>query len=103
MSMARRAFLGSAALFAMPRVLFAQAATQRRFIFIIQRGAADGLHTVVPYAEPAYQSARGALAIDSSEALKLDGTFALHPSLAEVHRMYGEGQATFFHAVASPY
>ena len=43
---------------------FAQAATQRRFVFIIQRGAADGLNTVIPYAEPAYGSLRGALAID---------------------------------------
>ena len=52
MTIDRRSFLGAATLFAAPRVLFAQAATQRRFVFIIQRGAADGLHTVVPYAEP---------------------------------------------------
>jgi uncharacterized protein (DUF1501 family) len=49
-SLDRRSFLGTAALLAAPRVLFAQAATERRFIFIIQRGAADGLSTVVPYA-----------------------------------------------------
>ena len=42
------------ALLAAPRMLFAQAATERRFVFIIQRGAADGLNTVVPYADPAY-------------------------------------------------
>ena len=103
MSLDRRSFLGAAALLAAPRVLFAQAATERRFVFVLQRGAADGLHTVIPYAEPAYASLRGALAIDPAEALKLDGTFALHPALAEVHRLYGAGQATFFHAVASPY
>lgn len=103
MTIDRRSFLGAATLFAAPRVLFAQAATQRRFVFIIQRGAADGLHTVVPYAEPAYASARGALAVDPASALKLDGTFALHPALSEVHRLYGAGQAIFFHAVASPY
>jgi uncharacterized protein (DUF1501 family) len=103
MSLDRRSFLGTAALLAAPRILFAQAATERRFIFIIQRGAADGLNTVIPYAEPAYASARGALAIDPSAALKLDGTFALHPSLAKVRELYGAGQAGFFHAVASPY
>jgi uncharacterized protein (DUF1501 family) len=102
-SLDRRQFLGATALLAAPRVLFAQAATERRFIFIIQRGAADGLNTVIPYAEPAYASARGALAIDSASALKLDGSFALHPSLAKLHALYGAGQATFFHAVASPY
>ena len=103
MSLDRRSFLGAAALLAAPRVLFAQAATERRFIFIIQRGAADGLNTVIPYAEPAYASLRGALAIASADALKLDGTFALHPSLAKLRDLYAAGQASFFHAVASPY
>src|SRR6187549_3073229 len=103
MSLDRRHFLGATALLAAPRVLFAQAATERRFVFIVQRGAADGLNTVIPYAEPAYATARGALAIDAGSALKLDGTFALHPSLAHLHSLYGSGQASFFHAVASPY
>ena len=86
-----------------PQLVFAQAATDRRFVFIIQRGAADGLNTVVPYADPAYASLRGALAIDPAAALRLDGTFALHSSLVEMGRMYGAGQALFVHAVASPY
>lgn len=106
--MDRRSFLGAgsllgASLLAAPRVLFAQAATERRFIFIIQRGGADGLHTVIPYAEPVYASLRGALAVDPASALKLDATFALHPALAELHRLYAAGQASFFHAIASPY
>src|SRR6478735_10925112 len=103
----RRHFLaagtGTALAFFAPRVLFAQAATERRFIFIIQRGAADGLNTVVPYADPAYAGLRGALAVDPASALKLDGSFALHPSLAKLHDLYAAGQASFFHAVASPY
>jgi len=103
MSLDRRGFLGAAALLAAPGVLFAQAATERRFIFIIQRGAADGLNTLIPYADPAYASARGALAIDAASALKLDGTFGLHPSLANLRDLYAAGQANFFHAVASPY
>ena len=103
MNLDRRSFLGATAMLAAPRVLFAQAVTERRFIFIIQRGAADGLNTVIPYAEPAYASARGGLAIDPAAALKLDGTFALHPSLANLHKLYAAGQASLFHAVASPY
>ncbi len=103
MTLDRRNFMGTAALLAAPRMLFAKTATERRFIFIIQRGAADGLNTVIPYAEPGYASARGALAIDPTNALKLDGTFALHPSLANLRNLYAAGQASLFHAVASPY
>ena len=72
MSLDRRSFLGAGALLAAPRVLFAQAATERRFIFIIQRGAADGLNTVIPYADPAYATARGALAIDPASAVTME-------------------------------
>ena len=103
MHLHRRRFLGAAALLAAPPVLFARAATERRFVFIIQRGAADGLHTLVPYAEPAYAALRGPLAVDPAGAFKLDGSFALHPALAQLHRLYAAGQASFFHAVASPY
>ena len=103
MTLDRRSFLGAAALLSVSPVLFAQAASERRFVFIIQRGAADGLNTVIPYAEPAYAGLRGALAVDSASALKLDGTFALHPSLVNVRQLFADGQASFFHAVASPY
>ena len=34
---------------------------------------------------------RGALAIDPASALKLDGTFALHPSLAKLRKLYAGG------------
>jgi uncharacterized protein (DUF1501 family) len=99
----RFAGMGGAVLLASPYITFATANTDRRFIFIIQRGAADGLNTVIPYADPAYAKLRGTLAIDVSEATKLNGMFALHPSLVETAKMYSVGQALFVHAVASPY
>ena len=103
MHLHRRNFIGAAALWATAPVLFAKVATERRFVFIIQRGAADGLNTLVPVADPAYAATRGALALDAAQTLALDGHFALHPALATLHGLYGAGQATFFHAVASPY
>jgi hypothetical protein len=46
----RRRFLALAcaggALLIAPRLVFASVETDRRFIFIFQRGAADGLHIV---------------------------------------------------------
>ena len=105
--MNRRDFLRyaaiSGAIFALPGISFASANTDRRFIFIIQRGAADGLNTVIPYADPAYAKLRGALAIDVAQAAKLDGMFALHPSLTETAKLYTAGQALLVQAVASPY
>lgn len=104
MALQRRDFLGAAALLvASPRVLFAQAETQRRFVFVIQRGAADGLNIVVPQGDPAYAPLRRELAIESAQATKLDDMFGLHPALAETARLHANGQALFVHAVASPY
>ncbi|MFP3600560.1 DUF1501 domain-containing protein [Paraburkholderia sp. SIMBA_053] len=104
----RRQFLqiaaaGAGAILVSPRIAFASVGTDRRFVFVIQRGAADGLNIVVPYAEPAYATLRGALAIDASSARRLDGTFALHPALVQIGAMYADRQALFVHAVASPY
>jgi uncharacterized protein (DUF1501 family) len=36
-------------------------------------------------------------------ALPLDGLFALHPAMANFHRLYGARQALVAHAVATPY
>lgn len=90
-------------LLAAPGLALARVASDRRFVFIIQRGAADGLDTVVPYADPGYARLHGALAIDLGTAPKLDGTFALHPALMEVAKLYAAQQALFVHAIASPY
>lgn len=106
--MSRRKFLqvtaaGAGAMLVAPRMVFASVESERRFVFIIQRGAADGLDIVVPYAEPAYRALRGAIAIDASVATRLDGTFALHPSLQRTAQFYEQKQALFVHAVATPY
>ncbi|MDE1012400.1 MAG: twin-arginine translocation signal domain-containing protein, partial [Paraburkholderia fungorum] len=106
--LSRRKFLsvaaaGAGAILVSPQIAFASVATDRRFVFVIQRGAADGLSIVMPYAEPTYASLRGALAIDTGNATKLDGTFALHPALVQTAAMYANRQALFVHAVASPY
>ncbi len=103
----RRQFLsvaaGAGALLVSPRIAFAAVESDRRFVFVIQRGAADGLNTVIPYADPDYSRLRGPIAIDSAAALKLDGMFALHPSLTHLGALYKAGQALFVHAIASPY
>jgi uncharacterized protein (DUF1501 family) len=86
-----------------PRMAFAHARSDARFVFVIQRGAADGLNIVVPYGDPAYAGLRGGLAIDVAGATRLDGTFALHPALAQSASLYAAGEVLFVQAIASPY
>ena len=105
----RRSFMaaGSAAsalaTLGLPKIAFARANTQRRFVFIIQRGAADGLHIVAPTGDPSFAGLRGDFAQDLATGARLNSFFTLHPALAETAKMYVARQALFVHAVASPY
>lgn len=105
----RRSFIAASgaasalATLGLPNVAFAGANTQQRFVFIIQRGAADGLHIVAPTGDPGYGGQRGDFAQDLASGAKLDSFFTLHPALAETAKIYGDRQALFVHAVASPY
>ncbi|HTP39190.1 MAG TPA: DUF1501 domain-containing protein [Steroidobacteraceae bacterium] len=78
-----------------------------RFVFILLRGALDGLSAVPPYGDPAYAALREANAIAPPGAaqggLKLDNTFALHPGLAFLHERYAAGELLVAHAVATAY
>ena len=98
----RGALAGLAAGFA-PRIAFAAAPTDRRFVFVIQRGAADGLQMLMPVGDPAFAAARGDLAQDAATATKLDAMFALHAAMPATARLYAQGQVLFAHAIASPY
>jgi len=93
-----------AALLGLPHVAFAATArTDKRFLFIIQRGAADGLATLAPTGDPAYSGLRGDLAADLAGGARLDPMFTLHPALVETAKLYAAKQALFVQAVASPY
>lgn len=102
----RRSFLGRGALFAAlagcsPRVAFAAAETEKRFVFIIQRGAADGLSILLPSGDSGLVRLRGALA--DQPGIKLDGMFSLTAAMPKTAALYHGGQALFAHAIASPY
>jgi uncharacterized protein (DUF1501 family) len=108
LNLSRRGLIGAAGATILTSSLgatmaFARAGTDRRFVFIIQRGAADGLGTLAPVGDPAFASQRGILAEDFAAAPKLDPLFALHPAMTNVAGLYAAKEAVFFHAVASPY
>ncbi|MFM5948831.1 MAG: DUF1501 domain-containing protein [Novosphingobium sp.] len=94
---------GAAATLFAPRIALARAETERRLVFLIQRGAADGLATLAPTGDPAYAGLRGDLTADLLGLPRLGGMFALHPALKQLGAIYDEKQALFAHAVASPY
>ena len=96
------ALLGAAGLFA-PRLAFAGAATETRFVFIIQRGAADGMGIVAPVGDPALAALRGPLAQDFADVRPVDGMFAFHPSLMNIAALYAARQALICQALATPY
>jgi uncharacterized protein (DUF1501 family) len=111
MSVTRRRFL-EASLFAgasslvATRLAFASAATDSRFVFVLLRGALDGLNAVPPVGDPDYAGLRGQIAIARSgegAALPLSGLFGLHPALSFLHASYAAKELAVLHAIASPY
>ena len=116
----RRIFLKSAALAgvvfggaprSLMRSVFAAERTGARrktFVVVFQRGACDGLNTVIPYADPGYRKARPSIGIsaprngDASAAIDLNGHFGLHPALSDLGPLYRDGRLGIVHAVGSP-
>lgn len=104
----RRRFLTGAAgiaAMAVPKISFAAPApTNRRFIFLIQRGAADGLHILAPTGDTAFAAIRSSFMASLEGGAPLGGSFfTLHPALQRVGALYAAKQARFFHATASAY
>jgi uncharacterized protein (DUF1501 family) len=88
-------------------VALARAATARRFVVVILRGALDGLAAVPPYTDRDYRAVRGNLALAepgaADGALDLDGRFGLHPALEPLYPMYKAREMAVVHAVATAY
>ena len=85
-----------------------RAPRKKTLICIFQRGAVDGLHMVVPFAEKAYHARRRATALPAPSrngqgVLELDGFFGLHPALGPLHELYSSGELALVHAVGSPH
>ncbi|HSV03125.1 MAG TPA: DUF1501 domain-containing protein [Phenylobacterium sp.] len=105
----RRGVLGAAAAFGVSLQFAASQAfaasegamEKKKFVFVICRGGMDGLTVAPPVGDPDYAALRGPIAL-GGEALKLDGTFALHPSLAATWRLAQAGEARIVPAVATP-
>jgi uncharacterized protein (DUF1501 family) len=85
----------------------AQGSAKRKILVaVFQRGAADGLNIVVPFAEKRYYQLRPAIAIPApgatNGAIDLDGHFGLHPALQAMKPLWDAGQLAIVEAAGSP-
>ena len=76
--------------------------TNKRLVVIFQRGAADGLNIVVPYAEPSYYTMRPSIAIPRNQVIDLNGFFGLHPAMTSFKPLWDQGHLAIVHAAGSP-
>jgi len=99
----RSAAVGMTALMLPPWARRARAAgSDPVLVSIFQRGAADGLNTVVPTGDPFYYSSRPTVRIAPGSELALDGFFGLNPAFADLQGLYTDGKLAFIHAAGSP-
>ena len=89
-----------------PRLALAAAGSNRRLVFIILRGAMDGLAAIPPRDDARQRQLRGGL-INPPEQfgapITLTSDFAAHPALKGFAGLFAAGEAGVVHAVASPY
>jgi uncharacterized protein (DUF1501 family) len=76
--------------------------SNKRLVVIFQRGAADGLNIVVPYAEPSYYTMRPSIAIPRNQIIDLNGFFGLHPAMTSFKPLWDRGHLAIVHAAGSP-
>jgi uncharacterized protein (DUF1501 family) len=74
-------------------------------VAIFQRGAADGLNVVVPFAEKRYYELRPTIGIPApggpNGAIDLDGRFALNPALQPLKALWDKQQLAIVEATGS--
>ena len=94
--------LGASGL-ALPRIALAQGSGARNLLFVLLRGAADGMAMLAPVGDPGLEALRGASLADYGNAPRIGSFFALHPAFAETGKAAQAGEALFVHAAATAY
>jgi uncharacterized protein (DUF1501 family) len=71
-----------------------------RVLVVLQlAGGNDGLNTVVPYADPAYLSARPTVGVRPDTVLHIDSNVGLNPALKGMKALYDGGQVAIVQGV----
>ena len=77
-------------------------AGQQVLVVLTMYGGNDGLNTFVPYADPAYHSARPELAYADSQVLRLDDQYGLNPSMAGFAKLWQDRKLAIVRGVGYP-
>ncbi|MGH7746300.1 MAG: DUF1501 domain-containing protein, partial [Candidatus Dormibacteria bacterium] len=71
-----------------------------RVLVVLQLGGGnDGLNTVVPYADPAYASARPTIGISADKVLRINDQVGLNPVMPQIKALYDAGQVAIVQGV----
>ncbi len=65
-------------------------------------GGNDGIHTVIPYANPLYREFRPSLAVPEDQVLKLNDEVGLNPSMGPLKKFWDEGKLAVFLGIGYP-
>jgi uncharacterized protein (DUF1501 family) len=84
------------------RVSFGAGSGDGTLVVIFLRGGMDGLSVLVPADDPNLLGARPDIAVRGGALLPLDRGFGLHPALAPLHELWGQGRFTAVPAVSTP-
>ena len=89
--------------FAQIPAAYAGQAEPGKILVIIQLGGGnDGLNTVIPGEDDLYYTARPNIAIQKTNALKLDQDMYLHPSMVGIKKLYDAGQVAIAQNIGYP-
>ena len=65
-------------------------------------GGNDGIHTVIPYANPLYRDFRPFLSVPEDQVLKLNDVVGLNPSMGPLKKFWDEGKLAVFLGIGYP-
>lgn len=84
---------------ALPRASFA---ADHVLVLINLNGGNDGLNSVIPVDDQNYYNARAVLGVKKADALPIADHLGLHPKLANVRNIYGDGYCAIVENVGYP-
>ncbi|MFK7845374.1 MAG: DUF1501 domain-containing protein [Rhodothermales bacterium] len=76
--------------------------TDRVLVLVQLNGGNDGLNTVIPVQNDTYYALRPNISIPQSEAVSLGSDFGLHPLMAPLESVWGDGNLGIVHGVGYP-